>query len=91
LTEITGFNMLLSILLPTIAAPICYFGGRKFGRVGNGIFATFILAISTGLLSASWGRVSLGEKVIESYGVWIGLFKINLAFLHDNLSFQYLS
>ncbi|MBS7626014.1 NADH-quinone oxidoreductase subunit M [Candidatus Bathyarchaeota archaeon] len=87
MTEITGFNMLLSILLPTIAAPICYFGGRKFGRVGNGIFATFILVISTGLLLASWNRVSSGEKVIESYGVWVGLFKLNVAFLHDNLSF----
>ncbi|MGQ9542732.1 MAG: complex I subunit 4 family protein [Candidatus Bathyarchaeia archaeon] len=86
MTGITGFNMLLAILIPTLIAPVCYVCGRRFGRVRNGIVATLGLTLSTGLLMSSWNQVASGGMVLENYGVWVGLFKLDIALLHDNLS-----
>jgi NADH-quinone oxidoreductase subunit M len=78
--------MLLAILVPMGTAPLCFVAGKRIGRVGNGLLATAALAISTGLLAFSWGDVSTGRKLIENYGVWIGLFKLDVIFMQDYLS-----
>ena len=83
---ITGLDMLLAILVPMGTAPLCFVAGKRIGRVGNGLLATAALAISTGLLAFSWGDVSTGRKLIENYGVWIGLFKLDVIFMQDYLS-----
>jgi len=86
LAGITGLDMLLAILVPMGTAPLCFVAGKRIGRVGNGLLATAALAISTGLLAFSWGDVSTGRKLIENYGVWIGLFKLDVIFMQDYLS-----
>lgn len=83
---ITGFDMLLAVLLPALVAPVCFVAGRRIGRVWNGLLATFALAVSTVLLLSSWNMVLTGGKVVENYGVWIGLFKLDVVFLQDYLS-----
>jgi NADH-quinone oxidoreductase subunit M len=86
LTGITGFDMLLAVLVPLVAAPVCFAAGRKLGRVGTGLLATISLAVSTTLLLGSWSQILTGGKAIENYGVWIGLFKLDVIFLQDYLS-----
>lgn len=83
---ITGLDMLLAILVPMGTAPLCFVAGKRIGRVGSGLLATAALAISTGLLAFSWETVSTGRKLIENYGVWIGLFKLDVIFMQDYLS-----
>ncbi|MFC1505983.1 NuoM family protein [Thermoproteota archaeon] len=83
----TGMDLILAIVIPAIIAPICFIAGKKIGRVGNGILATIALAISTLLLLGSWNTILSQGQVIENYGVWIGLFKIEAIFLQDHLSF----
>jgi NADH-quinone oxidoreductase subunit M len=78
--------MLLAILVPMGTAPLCFVAGKRIGRVGNGLLASAALAISTGLLAFSWETVSTGRKLIENYGVWIGLFKLDVIFMQDYLS-----
>jgi NADH-quinone oxidoreductase subunit M len=86
LAGITGLDMLLAILVPMGTAPLCFVAGKRIGRVGSGLLATAALAISTGLLAFSWETVSTGRKLIENYGVWIGLFKLDVIFMQDYLS-----
>jgi len=86
LAGITGLDMLLAILVPMGTAPLCFVAGKRIGRVGNGLLAAAALAISTGLLAFSWGTVSTGRRLIENYGVWIGLFKLDVIFMQDYLS-----
>jgi NADH-quinone oxidoreductase subunit M len=83
---ITGSDMLLAVLVPSLIAPVCFVAGRKLGRVGNGILATVALAASTTLLAASWSAVLSEGMVTENYGLWIGLFKLDVAFVQDYLS-----
>ncbi|MCW3976081.1 MAG: NADH-quinone oxidoreductase subunit M [Candidatus Bathyarchaeota archaeon] len=78
--------MLYSIIIPIIASPIAYLFGKRIGRVGNGILSTVAFAISTLMLFSYLNRVLDGEIISESYGVWIGLFKLDMSFLMDHLS-----
>jgi len=78
--------MLYAILIPIIASPITFFLGKKIGRVWNGILSTLALGISTALLLSYWNPVLSSGPITESYGVWIGLFKLDISFLMDYLS-----
>jgi len=86
LAGITGYDMLLAVLVPAVVAPVCFVAGRKIGRVGNGLLATAAVAISTLLLAGSSGTVFSAGRSVENYGVWIGLFKLDAVFMQDFLS-----
>jgi len=78
--------MLYAILIPIIASPIVFFLGKKIGRVWNGILSTVALTMSTALLFSYWNPVLSSGPITESYGIWIGLFKLDISFLMDYLS-----